>query len=616
MKIKQNPVLYIFTFYICISAYLIFAFFSFQQNLAGIRIVNLNPVAYGLLIFSSVFLALSVLSLLRIPIFHYLFKMVHLWLIILFSSILFLYFKYGYMLNDVVNASLPQKIAEIFPGTQAAIFKPLVDLTHDALLALSSRRVIILISVVTIVLAVIQIILYMPSSLRYVYYTHISPIKYTLKHIFISLLLFIPLLFVTNYLFKLDTNLNPKLENILNQKQQNVKDNENAFFTMLTLWMPDVPDRIAYGKSWLAAFKKTLPYFANHNTPVNSSEYASHPKLVLGGMSKEDQAAINQFYIQRLQNDNDKLDKEIANYILKYQQALQLARSFHKMNYQNPINYTDLNYTNFYSDYAGSFLSLLRLNLLEALIDHATDPGFLVKTISTNYFFNLIMIRNSKDPNVKLLYIEKQAVIAQFLYNLLNNPKFQNQNIYDLIDHLPILVKVVVDQKLIAKNKLQLLGNELAQANKKLSRAQSVTADFIKYTYKYNKTLNCIFGRAQNKYNLNDQDISDYIRQNAASTKASLNNVIGNIICKTSMPDNGDDIFIKSVETNGKIMILKARNKIFENKVNIVNVGSFLNNHSGKYYNPFSGRALKWNRDTHEIYFEYNNGKRTVKVNY
>jgi len=585
--------------------------------MAEFREVNLSPVAYGLLIVSSIVLALSLFSLFRIPIFHYLFKMVHLWLVILCGLLLFLYFKYGHMLTEVTNAAMPQKIAEIFPGAHPEIFKPLVILIQDGLNNLSSR-VIIVFMTITIGLAVIQIILYMPSSLRYVYYTHISPFKYTLKHILVSVLLLAPLLLLANYLFKQDTSINPKLDNLLTLKQENVDDRENTFFPMLTMWIPEVPDRVSYGKNWLSQLKKMLAYFKNRNTPVDLAQYPDYRELALGGMSKVDQAAINQLYIQRLPQDNARLDAAIAKYIQKYQAPLQIARTFDiNKQYQNRIDYTDLSYTTFYSNYSGSFLSLQRLNLLVSLIDPGTTFDSLARKIRANYYFNLNVIKQSNDPNVKLLHIDKQDVIVQFLYNLLNNPKFQTDKIYKLINHLPGLPKSAMDQKLIAKNKLQLIKEQLIQANSHLSGMQSVTADFIRYTYKYNKTLNCIFDRATRVYNLDNQEISEHIsRQNTKPTKASLNNVIGNQICKANIPDSKVDLYIKAVETNGRLMILKARSNMYEEKINIFNIATYLNNHSAKYFNPFSGKPLSWDRDMHEIYFEYNDGKQNVRVSY
>lgn len=617
MKFKFNPVQYIFIFYIAISSYLIFSYFSFQQYFKAVQVLNLSPIAYGLLIISSIVLALSLFSLFRIPIFHYLFKMVNLWIIILFGSILYLFFTYRHILTDVINPNAPHKIAEFFPGIQPDTFKPVIDTIQNGLNTLDNR-VIMLLLIITVILAIIQIILYLPTSLRYVYFTHVSPFKYTLKHVLVSVLLFAILIFTGNYLFKMDTSLNLNLKNLLSQKQQSVPDSENLFYPMLTMWMPDIPNRIGYGKSWLSGFKNMLANNKNNNMPTNPATLPDYQKLVLGGMNKQDQAAINQLYIMRLVNDDNKVDKEITKYIEKYRAPLQTVHSIYNYKrYQNPITYTVLSYTNYYRNYYGSFLSLQRLNLLQDLINHSTDIELMVKNIRDNYYFNLKVIRHSNDPKVKLLHLEKQAIITQFLYNLLNKPKFQNKNIYHLIDHLPFLAKNGMSQALIAKKVLQLVNTELVQANKNLLRARSNTANFIKYTYKYGKTLNCVFDRATDKYNLGNQNISAYInRPNTSSAKASLDNMIGNAICKTSIADTDDNIFIKSVEINGRIMILKSRKSILENNIKIFNVDSYLNNHSEKFHNPFSGMPLKWDRDTHQIYFEYNNGGEKVKVSY
>lgn len=617
MKIKLNPVQYIFIFYIGISAYFIFTYFGLQQHLADIGVVNFRPVAYGLLIISSSLLALSLFSLFRIPIFHYLFKMVNLWLVILCGSVLFLYFKYVHIFPGVINTETPQKIAEFFPGSNSEIFRPMVLLLQEGLSRLNNS-VIIIFMIMTLLLTIIQLILYMPSSLRYVYYTHVSPVKYSLKHILVSLLLFVPLLFVSIFLFKLDSSLNPELENLLSQKRHTIKDTDNQFYPMLSLWIPNVTDRVAYGKNWLSGFRKIPAYYRNHQASINPAAYPGYQKLSLGGMPKTDQAEINQLYIQRLQNDNAKLDMQIKNYIRKYQAPLQVARSFYSSkHYLNPIKQTSLSYTSFYNDYSGSFLSLQRLNLLENLIGSSNDTKTMIKNIRANYYFNMNVIRHSSDPIVKLLFIKKQDVVIQFLYSLLNNPKYQNVSIYKFIDHIPELTKAVIALNLIAKNKLQLINNELVQANNKLSHSQSILADFSKYTYKYHKTLNCIFERATRKYNLDNSAISVHInRQTTPIQKAALDNVIGDAICKTSITDNKDDIFIRSVATNGRIMILKARSKILENKIDVFNIGAFLNNNSQIYHNPFTDRPLKWDRDMHQIYFEYNIGRKKVRVSY
>lgn len=174
-----------------------------------------------------------------------------------------------------------------------------------------------------------------------------------------------------------------------------------------------------------------------------------------------------------------------------------------------------------------------------------------------------------------------------------------------------------MDQRLIARNTLELHKNDLVQANQKLSNMHSSDGNFIRYTYKYHKTLNCIFDRARTKYNLGDLDISTYIQHlKPINTKASLDNAIGYAICQKSISDNEDDIFIKSVETNGKIMILKARSKILENKIDIFNISTYLNNHSNQYFNPFTSSPLKWNSDMHQIYFDYNNGNKKIRVSY
>jgi hypothetical protein len=617
MKVKFNPVLAIFVFYICLSAYLIFSYFSFHKYLSAIEVVNLTPVAYGLLTLGSIFLALSLFSLFRIPFFHYLFKMINLWIVILNGLILWLYFEHGYMLSDMFNTDTQQSIAKTFPVTQPEMFTPIIDLIQIALISFKEHVIYIYLAI-TIVLAVIQIVLYMPSSLRYVYHTHISPIKYTIKHILVSLLLLAPLLFAANYYFKLDSSLNPELEKLLAETPQSVNDAENAFFPMLTLWISESPDRNAFGKQWTSEHRKMLAYFAQLNKPMKPSEYPGYRKLLLYGMNKANQAAINQLFIKQLATNDNQLAKEIDVYIKRYQTSLDTVRSLYRYQYyQNPVNYTNQSYTQFYSDYPESQLSLHRLNLLAILIEHGSDKKSFANNIMNDYIFNIRMIRNSSDPHVKLLHIEKQTVIVQFLYNLLQNPEFQNSDVYNLINTLPALIKIVIDQKLIAQKNIQLLKNQLDLANQSLANKQSSASKIIDYTFKYNKTLNCIYDQAAREYNLDNKDISAHIkRQMIGTSKSSLGNVIGNIICKASLANTTSDIYIKATEANGSIMLLKARSKLYEDAVSDVNIAAYLTNHSREYYNPFTGGALKWDRDTKQIYFEFNTGKENIEVRY
>jgi hypothetical protein len=235
--------------------------------------------------------------------------------------------------------------------------------------------------------------------------------------------------------------------------------------------------------------------------------------------------------------------------------------------------------------------------------------------MSDEYFYNINIIRSSNDPNVKLVNIEKQTIIVQFLYNLLHDTKFQNKNIYTFIDKMPVLSKVVMSQNPIARKNINLVKSQIDTAMRSLANKQSPSARIIDYAFKYNKTMNCIYEHAKREYNLDDQKISVHIdRQRLGISKSSLGNVIGNIICKASIPGGRRDNYIKAIETNGRIMILKARSKLFEEGINDVNIGAYLTNHSGKYYNPFTAGALKWDREARHIYFEYNNGRENVKV--
>lgn len=617
MKVKLSPVLSIFIIYICLSAYLIFSYFNLQQRLSGVGVVNLTPVAYGLLILGSVFLALSLFSLFRIPIFHYLFKMLHLWVVIVSGLILWFYFKHGNMLSNMFNTDTQQSIAKNFQVAQPDLFIPLFSLIQHALINFR-EHVIYLYFALTIILAIVQLILYMPASLRYVYHTHISPVKYTIKHIFVSVLLLVPLLYAANYFFKLDYSLNPDLENLLADKQHDIKDTDNVFFPILTLWLSDLSDSIAYGNQWMTEHKRMLDYFQKLNKPVNPLEYPGYRKLLLSGMSKEDQAVINQLYIKRLLKNEPEIEADILSYANKYQTPLKMTRSFYDYgNYKNPVNYTDRSYTEFYSDYTESLLSLQRLYLLDSLIKHRANVKALIKDISDDYMYNIRMIRTSTDPHVKLLHIKKEIIIAQFLYNLLQHPEFQHDQIYHFISQLPFLVKEVTDQKLIAQKNILLVKHQLDLANQTLTSSQSNPAKIIDYTFKYNKTLNCIYAHATAEYNLDDREISLHLkRQKTDTSKASLDNVIGNIICNANISSGENDIYVRAVEANGGLMILKARSKLYEDKINDLNVAAYLTNRSGDYFNPFTGAALQWDRDAKQIYFEYNDGIHNVKISH
>lgn len=617
MKIKLSPVQFIFILYICLSSYLIFSYFGLQQFLSRIDVVNLIPIAYAVLIVGATLLTLSLFSLFRIPFFHYLFKMFHLWIVILFGFILWLYFQYGYMLSDLFNAETQQSIAKTFPVTKPDMFNPLINLIQVVLNHVKAHAINVYMPI-AIALVVIQIILYMPSSLRYVYHTHISPIKYTLKHVFLSVLLLSPLLFAANYYVKLDDSLNPRLEALLSIKQVNIKDADNAFFPILALWTPGIADRVAYGKQWLAKDKKMLAYFHKFNKPVKPLEYPAYRELALGGMSKPDRAAINQLYVQRLLAKDPKTEEQLSNFAQKYQAPLQICQSLPQyQHYINPINYTSSSFTGFYNDFAESFLSLQRLDLAELLIQHGSDINDLVKSISGVYSFNLRMIRTSSDSNVKLLFIKNQIVVVQFLYNLLQSPEYQNETLYGFINNMPLLIKTVVGQKPIAQKNILLLKQQLDTAIKSLAGKESPIKQITDYTFKYNKTMNCIFDEATRKYNLDNLDVSAYIkRQKTVLPKAEIDNAIGNIICRASTPVVVSDPYIKAIETNGRIMMLKARSKLFEEKINEVNYDAYLTNHGDKYFNPFTERALKWDSSAKQIYFQYNNGKENVKVSY
>jgi len=543
--------------------------------------------------------------------------MFHLWIVMTSGLILWLYFKHGHMLSELFSANTQQNIAKTLPMLAPDMLAPLVNITSDALNNFRDHAVNIFL-IVTIVLAIIQIVLYMPSSLRYVYHTHISPVKYTLKHVVVSVFFLAPILFSINFIFKFDDSLDPRLEKLLAEEQPDVNDAENVFFPLLTLWLPDIQDRVAYGKQWVSEHKRMLAYFKTSNKPSNPLEYPGYRKLLLRGMNKEDQSSINQLYIKELAGDGKKLATDINNYLLKYNNQLRSSRSLYRyQRYLNPVNYTSQSFTRFYSDYSGSMLSLHRLNLIYSLAGHDIDVKAIIKNISDDYLFNLVMIRNSSDPDVKYLHLQKQTINVQFLYNLLQRPEFQTKDVYNFINYLPVLAEEFLGQNLIARKDMLLVQGQLDAGRQYLSNQQSPAANIIDYTLKYNKTLNCIYAHASADYNLDNKKISLYLKaQKPAPSKASLDNLIGDLICNASIKTGTKDVNIKSVEVNGSVMILKARSKLFEENINDINATAYLTNHSGKYKNPFTEGALQWDRDSKQIYFDYTVGKENIRVIY
>lgn len=609
MKIKYNPVLYILFTYICLGAYLLISFYSLQQYLSSFALADLRPVATGLLVLGLMFLVLPLLSMFRIPFFYYLFKMVHLWIVIASGLLLWLYFKFGALLTQVFNVNTPQSIATVFPVTQAEMFTPFISLIQAGITKLQTHYIQLLL-VMTLVMAAVQFVMYLPSSLRYVYYTHISPLRYSFKHILVSLLLFVPVLFVLNLYLKSDSSLNPHLESLLASADATVNESDNAFYPLLGLWLPEVPNRIAYGKQWVSDYHNML---ARASNPQDRTAYA---RLNLSGMKKADQGAINQLYVQWLQSNTAEIPRAILNYKTQYQNQLDtLASVYHLKAYQNPLVFTEHSYTEFYTDYRGSFLALERLSLLSYLIKASSDVNAFRNLVSDDYYFNIRTIKASSDLRIKLLYTEKQSLIQQFLYKLLQSHSFQDPRFYSLINRLPVLTTEVLDQKLIAQKSIVLLKSQLDLARQRISDSSTPTAILLEYTFKYNKTMNCIYSRADAKYNLHNLNLASLIsRPPAVTLPSALDNVVGNIICKAGIPASTQAFDIYAGETNGRMMILKAQSRLFEDKVSKANIATYLNNHSSKYYNPFTGGPLKWDRDNRQIYFEYTRDKDVVRV--
>ena len=615
MKIKFSPVVSVFVLYLILGSYLIFTYFNLSQSLALIEIIDLAPIAYAVLTLAAILLTLSLFSLFRIPFFHYLFKMVHLWMLILAGLLWWLYHEYGYLLSEMFSADTQQSIAHAFPVTEPGMFQPLLDLSQHSLTRFREKYVYLLLAV-AIVLGVLQVVLYLPSSLRYVYHTHISPLGYTIKHILVSVLLLAPLLLLANFLLKLDAGINPNLAGFLAKVPAEMQVSENAFYPLLTVWLSELDDKSAAGQQWFKEHQQMVAYFTKNNKLVKSREYPQYRKLNLSGMDKSDQAGINQLFVQRLSTHTPEQEKAVLSYAQRYQmplQAMQKLRAYKQ--YQNPIDYLEDSHTEYFKDYSGSFLALHRLSLLVSLIGHATGDQVLIKHIMSDYSFNHMIIRNSSDPEVKLLHIKKQTITAELIYSLLQDPGFQNDGMYKLVNSMPALAGEVIDHSNIARKKVKLIKTQIDQGNEQAATLRAAAAYIFDYTFKYHKTLNCIYNDAVRTYNLDGKDPLAHIRSQASTNpKPGMDNLIGNIICLASIPASDSRYYTNAVEASGKLIILKARSKMLEQGIRDININAFLTNNSTYFYNPFTGGALNWDRDARQIFFEYNDGQAMVRI--
>lgn len=615
MKIKINPVIIIFTVYLCLGLYLVFAYFSLHSMLAAISTVNLQPFAYVVLTLGVTLSVLSLFSLLRIPFFHYLFKLFHLWILIIIGIVLWVYYEYGYLLSEMFSVDTQQSIVKTFPVTNPDMFQPLIKLFQSVLTHFKQHDIYYLLFA-ALLMAIVQVILYLPSSLRFVYHSHISPIKYTIKHLLVSVVLFLPLFYIATYYPRLDTRLNPQLEALLAKQPAEIAVDKNAFYPLLSVWLTESQAPVAAGQMWLAEYQKMLAYFRNIQKPLNRDLYPQYRALKLYGMDRQDQERINQLYVHLL-NDPDTQDRnELHDYVQRYTGPLQtMAMSRHYKAYANPLNYVDDSVAAYFQQYAQSFLSLHRLFLAQSLLNHTDDQAALLRDINVDYNFNLMVIRSSSDPQVKLMHINKQVITIEFLNTLLQRPAYQNSGMYQQITRLPNLAKLVIDHGNVARHKILLLRQQLDLGQAAAKNMQGASAFIIHYAFKYNQTLNCIYRDAVRKYNLNVMDPASHIRaQEKARPKPGLDNVIGNVICNASLPQGDSAYYTQAVEANGRMMILKARSRILEEGISDVNINAFLTNNAARFFNPFSAAALKWDREAHRIFFEYNNGQEPVRV--
>jgi len=614
MKLKLHPVIYILGIYVALGIYLIFAYFGIYQNLKSIAVVDLTPLVYVVLGLGVALLTLSFFSILRIPLFHYLLKMLNLWVVVLLAALLWLYYKYEIVIWNMVGVDSNSGIVKVFPVSNPEIFKPLTSLLQTGLNGFKLHYLHILL-VAAIILAIVQVFFYLPPSLRYVYHTHISPFLYTVKHLFISIVLLAVLLFGLNFYIKLDSGVNPHLETLLASESQPVNADANAFFPLLTIWMPNVTDRATTGKAWVANYNGMIDYFSRAGKPIVASQYPKYEPTEFQGMNPADRGAINKLFVERMTQMNFKPGQDINTYVKRYAYALSALRSLYAYkNYHNPIPYKGFSYTYFLKDYDASMLALHRLNLLEAMAAPKTATKSITNILFSDYFFNLMVIRNCNDPVNKMLYIKKQDITIDFINTLMRNPAYQTGAFYKLINYVPVMSEQDLDYSNIARNKMLFFKN-LFNSYENTERSSILANNIFAYAFKYNKTLNCIYANLDKELNLSNLSPTDYLKaQQSGLKKARLTNVIGDTICSVSVPEYISSDFIRAIEANGRIIMLKARSKAYENGIREINVNVFLTNNSDKYYNPFTKQALNWDRDKKQIYFVYNNGKQDVRV--
>jgi len=613
MRIKYSLLIYILVFYLLLCGYLFFAYADFHQYLVSVQSVDLAPLAYLVLATSITLFILAAFSILRIPVFHYLFNMLHLWLLVLAGAILYLYITYEIHISVAFDSDIDKLLSKHRLNIDATVFSPLVYLVNSLLALFRGLEGKILFATV-ILGSMIQLMLYMPSSLRYIYHTDFSSLRYTIKHVFISLVLLAPLLFAANYYLQHDDNPEPEMEELLLAKPVPVADIENAFYPMLTVLSTADGEISSAGRKWVSEFNEMLTWLEKQKQPVVPDNYPHIDQLRLGGIDVNDRAAINQLYIKRLYSDSTPYNREISRYSKKYSSALNIAASLHAFRkYANPLKYNGISHTRFYQDYQQSHLSLHRLYLLTILLAYETNPDQLITEIGKDLQLNQLVIRQSNDPAVKSLFIEKQTITVEFVHVLLKKETFNRKSMHDMIARMPAPDFIAINMKNIAHKEIIYIDRQLKKIHSFSTDSQLVNEHVIDYVFKQNRTLNCIYADLAKVLNLRGKSLQEYLAsQGMVVRKASLINIVGDAICISYTQNLVGIDTAKLIELKGRVIILKARNAARINGIPDLNMAAFLNNNQNKYSNPVTGEALKWDRDSGRIYFEFTvNNKKT-----
>ncbi len=615
MNIKYSPLLYILVFYQLLCGYLFFAYTDFHQYLVGVETVDLAPLAYMVLGTSIMLFILAAFSLLRIPVFHYLFNMLHLWLLLLAGGVLYLYITYEIRIAVTFDSDIEKLLSEHRLAINATVFSPLVYLV-DSVLALFRGMAGKILFAVVILGSVIQGMLYMPATLRYIYHTDFSSLRYAIKHIFFSLVLLAPLLLAANYYLQRDDNPEPEMAALLQAKPAPVADSENAFYPMLTLWSMGNGELSAAGRQWLAEFNQMIAWFEKHKQPVVLANYPRIDRLRLGGINVNDRAAINQLYIKRLYSDSTPSSRGISQYGKKYNSALKSLAAIHTFRkYANPLQYNGISYTRFYQDYRQSHLSLHRLYLLMILLAYEAKPDQLITEIGKDLQLNQLVIGQSNDPEVKALFIEKQSITVEFAHVLLKNDAYNNKSMHQMITRLPVPNFNAINMQHIAHTELDYIDRQLKTIRLLATGSQLINENVIDYVFKPNRTLNCIYTDLAKVLNLQGKSLQDYLAsQGRVMRKASLINIVGDAICINYAQKHVGIDTARLIELKGKVIILRARSAARKSDIPDLNMTAFLNNNQLKYANPVTGEALKWDRETRRIYFEYTVDNQKTRV--